>query len=51
MLKDNQQGSEVTVKEDGSYEWVKIDQSIMMNLDSDDDSPPAPVIPKPKAKV
>lgn len=43
MLKDNQQGSEVTVKEDGSYEWVKVDSSAVMNLESDEESsPPAP---------
>ncbi len=44
MLKDNQQGSDVTVKEDGTYEWIKNQQSMAMNLDSDDDdSPPMKV--------
>lgn len=32
----------MTVNEDGTYEWIKMDSNAMMNLDSDDDSPPAP---------
>lgn len=35
MLIDNQRGSEVLVKEDGTYEWVKESDVQMMNLDSD----------------
>jgi hypothetical protein len=46
MLKDNQRGSEVSVKEDGTYEWVKVEKKVMMSLDSDEESS-AFVPPKP----
>lgn len=33
MLTDNQKGTEVLVKEDGTYEWVNNDKSHAMDLD------------------
>lgn len=53
MLKDNQLGSEVNVKEDGTYEWVKVGQTAMMDLDSEDESssrPQPPPVKKPEPK-
>jgi hypothetical protein len=48
MLKDNQQGSEVNVKEDGTYEWIKVQNKAMMSLDSDDDDDSSPPFVPPK---
>ena len=36
MLKDNQQGSEVRVNDNGTYEWVKLSKEAVMSLDSED---------------
>lgn len=48
MLKDNQLGSEVNVKENGTYEWVKVDQIALMDLESDDESSSRPLPPPAK---
>lgn len=37
MLIDNQRGSEVLVKEDGTYEWAKESEMQIMNLDSEEE--------------
>lgn len=36
MLKDNQKGSDVIVKEDGTYEWIHNMQDQAMDLDSEE---------------
>lgn len=38
MLIDNNKGSDVLVKEDGTYEWIGNDEDNMVNLDSDESS-------------
>lgn len=35
MLVDNEKGSEVLVREDGSYEWIKSNEDDAMDLDDD----------------
>jgi len=35
MLIDNQKGTEVLVREDGTYEWIQNTQADAMDLDDD----------------